>query len=143
MWFCSAWSLKMAPGTMKPLKTQHKCNISNSQWSSASLTINIVKLYRQWAALCQPAYAQYEHTKCYILVIPCTCGSLDIYTHGINITYRYTQAFRLYRIAGMFGRDKVWQITSSKVVGEKKFGECLQLIIILWNGLTSEKVWMV
>ena len=32
----------------------------------------------------------------------------------------------LYRIAGMFGRDKVWRITSSKVVGEKKFGECLQ-----------------
>ena len=26
----------------------------------------------------------------------------------------------------MFGGDKVWQITSSKVVGEKKFGECLE-----------------
>jgi len=25
-----------------------------------------------------------------------------------------------YRIAGMFGRVKVWQIASSKVVGEKK-----------------------
>ena len=31
-----------------------------------------------------------------------------------------------YCIVGMFGRDKVWQIASSKVVGEKKFGECLQ-----------------
>ena len=26
----------------------------------------------------------------------------------------------------MFGGDKVWRIASSKVVGEKKFGECLQ-----------------
>ena len=26
----------------------------------------------------------------------------------------------------MFGGDKVWQIASSKVVGEKMFGECLQ-----------------
>ena len=32
----------------------------------------------------------------------------------------------LYRIARMFGVDKVWQIASSKVVGEKKFGKCLQ-----------------
>ena len=31
-----------------------------------------------------------------------------------------------YRIAGMFGGDKVWRIASSKVIGEKKFGECLQ-----------------
>ena len=31
-----------------------------------------------------------------------------------------------YRIAGMFGGDKVWRMASSKVVGEKKFGECLQ-----------------
>ena len=29
----------------------------------------------------------------------------------------------VYRIAGMFGGDKVWRI--AKVVGEKKFGECL------------------
>ena len=35
-------------------------------------------------------------------------------------------SFTLYRIAGMFGGDKVWRIASSKVVGEKKFGECLQ-----------------
>ena len=26
----------------------------------------------------------------------------------------------------MFGGGKVWRITSSKVVSEKKFGECLQ-----------------
>ena len=26
----------------------------------------------------------------------------------------------------MFGEDKVWRIASSKVVGERKFGECLQ-----------------
>ena len=32
----------------------------------------------------------------------------------------------MYRIAGMFGGDKVWRIALSKVVGEKKFGECLQ-----------------
>ena len=31
-----------------------------------------------------------------------------------------------YRIAGMFGGDKVWRIALSKVIGEKKFGECLQ-----------------
>ena len=27
---------------------------------------------------------------------------------------------------GMFGGGKIWQIASSIVVGEKKFGECLQ-----------------
>ena len=37
----------------------------------------------------------------------------------------YTTAQFQYRIAGMFGGGKVWRITSSKVVGEKKFGECL------------------
>ena len=38
-----------------------------------------------------------------------------------------TNSFMMkYRIAGMFGGDKVWQIASSKVVGEKKFGEYLQ-----------------
>ena len=46
----------------------------------------------------------------------------------------------LYRIVGMFGGDKVWRITSSKVVGEKKFGKCLQqrcvafiIIIMKWT----------
>ena len=34
--------------------------------------------------------------------------------------------YQRYRIAGMFGGDKVWRIASLKVVGEKKFGECLQ-----------------
>ena len=32
----------------------------------------------------------------------------------------------VYCIAGMFSGDKVWQIASSKVVSEKKFGEFLQ-----------------
>ena len=38
----------------------------------------------------------------------------------INITQH------MYCIAGMFGRDKDWRIASSKVVGKKMFGECLQ-----------------
>ena len=44
--------------------------------------------------------------------------------YGLKLTYRY--CWILYRIVGMFGGDKVWRIASSKVVGEKKFGECLQ-----------------
>ena len=39
----------------------------------------------------------------------------------------------------MFGGDKVWRITLSKVVGEKKFGECMPTaalcgLLLLWNG---------
>ena len=39
----------------------------------------------------------------------------------------------IYRIAGMFGGDKVWQIASSKVVGEKKFGKYLQQRCLDWR----------
>ena len=32
-----------------------------------------------------------------------------------------------YRIAGMFGGNKVWRISPSKVNGEKKFGELMRI----------------
>ena len=46
----------------------------------------------------------------------------------------------IYRIAGMFGRAKVWQTALSKVVGEKKLGEfgAYQCSVAL-----SGKLWMV
>ena len=45
-----------------------------------------------------------------------------------------------YRIAGIFGGDKVWRIASSKVVGKKSLTNALCGLL---NGLTSEKIWMV
>ena len=65
-----------------------------------------------------------------------TPGELDTLAQAREANRQ--QAKVNYHIVGMFGGDKVWRIASSKVVGKKKFGECLQLIIIIIMKWTDE-----
>ena len=64
---------------------------------------------------------------------------------AINIAHCIFEIFIILRTfllpySGMFGGDKVWQIASLKVVGEKKVWRTPTAVL---HGLTSEKVWMV
>ena len=43
----------------------------------------------------------------------------------------------MYRIAGKFGRDKLWRICSFWAFGGKKFGEWIDLAIGLWTVTTN------
>ena len=47
------------------------------------------------------------------------CVTRSLCEQGLGLRLVQEVVIVVYRIAGMFGRDKVWQIASSKVVGEK------------------------